>query len=645
MASERFAAKELTTEQINKLRETARLIRGDVLKMTTLAACGHPGGSMSSCEAFLLLWSFAKVFPNDPFRDDRDRIVVSHGHTAPGIYATLARLGFCDPQEAVATFRLLGSPFEGHAERTVPGVEWDTGNLGQGLSAACGFALAAKIRGLDSHVFCLMGDGEQQKGQQDEARRFAAKYKLTNLTALVDYNELQISGSIHEVMPQKIDEEYRADGWRVITVDDGHDFAKLYSAVREALNDTSAPACIIFKSVMGKGVSFMENDHKWHGAALSKDLCVKALAELGLDDDLDRLAALRSKYKPRPVEHPGGEIPRIKLGKPKTYGPNEHLDCRAAFGNVMTEIAELNKDTKKPPIAVLDCDLASSERTTGFAKLLPGNFFQSGIQEHHTAAMGGALSVSGVLTIFADFAVFGIDETYNQHRLNDINHSALKLITTHVGLDVGEDGKTHQCIDYVGVMSNFFGFKQVLPCDPNHTDRLVRWALSIPGPVHLGMGRRKVPIITDETARPFYGDHYSFEYGRMDLVRNGHSAAILALGTTLGEAVAAHEQLKADNISAMVLGVSCPKSIAREDLAAAAETGLIITVEDHVVHTGLGARIASALMDYELAQNVKLVRLGVTRYGGSGTPEALYRTFGIDAPSIAAAVKKALNAG
>ncbi|MBN1809582.1 MAG: transketolase [Planctomycetes bacterium] len=642
MLPPRFKGKKLAEEEITALKETARLVRGDILKMTTLAACGHPGGSMSSCEAMLLLWKYASVDPGAPRDENRDRIVVSHGHTAPGAYAVLARLGFCNVDEAVATFRLLGSPFEGHVEQTVPGAEWNTGNLGQGLSAACGFALSAVILGRDYHTYCIMGDGEQQKGQIAEARRFAAKYGLDNLTALVDYNELQISGSIHTVMPQDIRKEYAADGWKVVEVEDGHDPQAMYGALRKATRTGKKPTCIIFHSTMSKGVSFMENDHQWHGKALPVDKCRQALEELGLEDDIDRLAEIRKNYRPHAVEHPGGSVPKIELGTAAYYGPGDKTDCRGAFGKTLAAVGEANRQAERPPIAVLDCDLASSERTTEFAKILPGNFFQAGIQEHHTAAMGGALSVSGVLTLWADFGVFGVDETYNQHRLNDMNHSALKLVTTHVGLDVGEDGKTHQCIDYVGVMGNFFGYRQVLPCDPNHTVHALRWGLSADGPVHIAMGRRKVPVVIDAEGKAFYGEGYRFEYGRMDVVRKGSRAAVLALGTTLGEAIEAHGILKAKGIDVTVMGVSCPKCPSREDLTAAAETGLIVTVEDHNVNTGLGARVASALMEHGLGGKTRLIRLGVDRYGGSGTPEALYRAFHIDGASIAATVEGAL---
>ncbi|RLF27062.1 MAG: transketolase, partial [Thermoplasmata archaeon] len=180
-----FAQKKLTNEEAENLREMARQVRGDILRMTTLAGCGHPGGSMSSADIYVTVWSNANVHPDNRLDPSRDRVVVSHGHTSPGVYAVLGRLDFFDLKEAVATFRLAGSPFEGHIERSVPGVEWSTGNLGQGLSAGCGFALSSKLKGVETnHVFVLMSDGEQQKGQVSEARRFAKKFGLNNLTVI-----------------------------------------------------------------------------------------------------------------------------------------------------------------------------------------------------------------------------------------------------------------------------------------------------------------------------------------------------------------------------------------------------------------------------------------------------------------------------
>ncbi|MCK4506766.1 MAG: transketolase, partial [Candidatus Aegiribacteria sp.] len=210
-----FKPLELSSDLRRNLEDFCRNARGDILRMTTLAGSGHPGGSMSSLEIFALLWSQANVDPCSPLKDGRDRIIVSHGHTSPAVYATLGRLGFFDLERAVSTFRKAGSPFEGHIERSVPGVELTTGNLGQGVSAAAGMALADRSRGIHNHVWAVTGDGEHQKGQIAEARRFIRAYGLNNITVVVDCNGLQICGRTDRVMYTDIASEYHADGWDV----------------------------------------------------------------------------------------------------------------------------------------------------------------------------------------------------------------------------------------------------------------------------------------------------------------------------------------------------------------------------------------------------------------------------------------------
>ena len=176
-----------------------------------------------------------KVDPKNPKMESRDRVVISHGHTSPATYSTLASCGFFNIDDAISQFRLAGSIYEGHVEPDVPGIEWASGNLGQGLSAGCGFALANKLKNIDNHTFVLMGDGEQQKGQLAEARRFAVKYNL-NITGFIDYNQLQISGDINKVMPQYILENYLSDGWDVIEID-GHDLVEIRDAILDAVQN------------------------------------------------------------------------------------------------------------------------------------------------------------------------------------------------------------------------------------------------------------------------------------------------------------------------------------------------------------------------------------------------------------------------
>jgi transketolase len=632
MGGKRFDAEKLDEGSLKRLSDLARLTRGDILKMTTLAGSGHPGGSMSSIDFYLVLYSYANVYPQSPSDRNRDRIVISHGHTSPGVYSALGRIGFFPIEAAIATFRKAGSPFEGHAEKGVPGLEWNTGNLGQGLSAGCGFALGSKILKRRFHVFVAMGCGEQQKGQISEARRFAIKYGLDNLTVIVDYNCRQISGVTQEIMPQNVSKNFESDGWKVMEVD-GHQFQEIYTALREATL-SKHPTVIIAHTTMGKGISFMEGKEEFHGRALTLEEYKKAIQELGVEDDLDRYRQIREKetFPFHGRKYPM-EVPSVQTGNSRSYEKDQKLDNRSAFGNALVDIAKANVREGSPlPVTVFDCDLASSVKTAGFAKQFPDHFFQGGIQEHNTATIAGAISTVGLLSFFADFGVFGVDETYNQHRLNDINETNLKLICTHDGLDVGEDGKTHQCIDYVGVMQNLFGYKVIVPADPNQTDRVIRYVAKTHGNFLVAMGRSPIPILLTEEGTPLFSSSYQFQYGHADLIRNGKDAAIITTGGMVYRAVQAWQKLREKAIQVQILNISCLSDLDVEAILKAAETGIIITYEDHHVQTGLGSLVANFLAGHGLG--IRFRKLGISQYGSSGKPDDLYRMQGLDVESL-----------
>jgi transketolase len=642
MSEKGFQAAKLSNETRDRLKDLARQCRGDILKMTTLAGCGHPGGSMSSLEMYLLLWSLANVAPDRIHDPGRDRIVVSHGHTAPGVYSVLGRLGFVNADEAVAHFRQAGSLFEGHVERTVPGCEWSTGNLGQGLSAACGFALSARLLKKSFRVYCVMGDGEQEKGQIVEAQRFAAKYHLTNLIAFVDRNYLQISGDTRAVMPMDVAAQYRASGWNVIDCKDGNDFDQVYAATRHALAFDNAPTLVIAETIMSRGVPFMENKEEWHGKALPEADCRKALEILGLADDIEKYKAMRKAFRPG-VHHEAFLPPvNIKIGEPRTYPVDKPSDCRGAWGVALEDIAKLNKDdATSSPMAVFDCDLASSVRTTQFAKILPENFFQAGIAEHHTSAMAGAVSTQGVVSFWSDFAAFGTDEVYNQNRLNDINNSNLKLVLTHAGVDVGEDGRTHQCIDYVANFRSLYGFRVIVPADPNETDRAIRFAASHDGNYLVAMGRSKLLPVAGADGKPLFAGDYQFEYGKATFIREGKDACIIAMGMMIPRALKVHEILKAKGISAAILNMSSPTAPDNATLRKAASAKVVATYEDHCVRTGLGAVVTEWLDEHGLTPC--LLRFGIPRYASSGEPDELFKLLGIDPETVAELIEQNLK--
>ena len=264
-----------------ELQRLANNVRLGIIEGVYNAGCGHPGGSLSIADILTYLYfEEMRVNPKDPSNPDRDRFVLSKGHTAPALYATLAERGFF-PKEELKTLRRTDSRLQGHPDmKGVPGVDMSTGSLGLGFSAACGMALSGKISGKDYRVYSIVGDGESEEGQVWEAAMFAAHYGLDNLTLVVDWNGLQIDGAVTEVMdPTPHDEKLRAFGWNVISID-AHDFDQIESAFLMAKANKGKPTAIIAKSTKGKGVSYMENACEWHGQAPKEDLYRVAVADL-----------------------------------------------------------------------------------------------------------------------------------------------------------------------------------------------------------------------------------------------------------------------------------------------------------------------------------------------------------------------------
>lgn len=628
----------LDQDDFEELRQRALRARRSVLTATTVAASGHPGGSLSSMEIYTLLYGTARLRHLDPRWPGRDRVVISHGHTSPGAYCALAEAGFFSASAVEAHFRQAGSVFEGHVERSVPGIEWSSGNLGQGLSAGVGLAIGARLTDESWSTLVAMSDGEQQKGQIGEARRLAVKEKLGNLTAIVDWNGIQISGHTADVMPVPLAADWAADGWLVYECD-GHDLEALHAALVEA-HDDGVPSVVLARTQIGHGVSFMCGEAEFHGRALNVDEYARAMGELG--GDVDRLGAAvvarAGECQVEPLEH---RTPPVTFapGTPRNLDAGAKVDNRSAWGHALCDVARENPDL---PIAVFDCDLAVSVKTGEFASLRPSGFIQCGVGEHNAATAAGALStVPGALSVWSDFGVFGIDEAYNQQRLNDINGAALKLVVTHCGLDVGEDGKTHQCLDYVGAFRDQFGWSVIVPADANQTDRAVRAALAMQGNVAVAMGRSKLPVIVDAQGAPLFSGDYVFEYGRIDWAREGTDGCVLVMGTVANAAVEASEKLHAENISVAVGIVSSPLSLDDEAMAIAAALPVVVTVEDHGVGSGLGASVASWMA--ERTHHAALTSVGVRTYQASGTAHDVMARAGLDADGIAAAVRAAIG--
>jgi Transketolase, N-terminal subunit len=267
--------------KINELKQIAANIRLGAVEAVYSASSGHPGGSMSIADLLAYLYFVEmKIDPKNPKWEDRDRLVLSKGHTSPALYSVLAERGYF-PKEDLKTFRQIDSYLQGHPDmKGVPGVDMTTGSLGLGISAACGMALAGKIDNKDFRVYAILGDGELGEGQVWEAAMFAAHYKLDNLCAFVDFNGLQIDGKITDVMNSTpIDKKFEAFNWNVIVID-GHDFCQIADAVNTAKTVKGMPTMVVMKTTKGKGVSYMENKEGWHGKAPNKDEYELAVSEI-----------------------------------------------------------------------------------------------------------------------------------------------------------------------------------------------------------------------------------------------------------------------------------------------------------------------------------------------------------------------------
>lgn len=635
---------QLSTEELQQLAGMRKRCARRILLSTSLAASGHPGGSLSSLDLLLVTYGLMSHKPSEPLWQERDRVVMSIGHISPGVYSVLSEYGYFTEEDFLTGFRRAGSGFPGHVEKIVPGVEWDTGNLGQGLSTGVGMAMALKLKGSSRKVIVYMGDGDLQKGQAAEAMRFAHKYKLNNLMVIVDRNHLQICGSTEEIMPSNIRGLFASCGWNVDILDDGHDYHKVFkklSAVYTGrIADTEHPTVIIANTIMGKGISFMENLAKYHGSPLKIDQLAQAFAELGVENDYDRWVQLRTM----PVATATRLVnkacyPKIEAGTAVVYAADKKTDCRSAYGTALYELAKINNiPGKTPKIVGISCDLEGSVKMGDFRKHMPEAFLECGIQEHHAATMAGAISREEMATFFSTFGVFAVSEVYNQNRLNDINHTNVKVVATHLGLDVGEDGPTHQGIDYIGLMRNYFNFQVFIPADPNQTDRVIRHVATTAGNHFVGMGRSKMGMVLAEDETPFFGSGYTFTPGKGDWVRRGAAGTIISYGAVSPSVMAAWRQLQDEGISVSVLLMASIVPFDKQSVIEAVQSGgPLLTVEDHHVDTGVGAIVATILADEGLSCRFK--RLGVNHYGSSGKPSDLYAEQGLDSQGIVEAFK------
>lgn len=629
----------LNPEHLDFLSALSKACRHSIIAMVSKAQSGHPGGSLSSIDYLSLLYAFV-------LSQTGEKIVISNGHISPAVYGILAELGYIPKEEVLQTFRRANSVYEGHVTRHARGVFYGTGPLGIGVSAAAGFALAEKLKKSSRKVFAVMGDGEAQEGQVYEMIHFASKYRLDNFILFVDYNEVQLSASLTEIMPIDLKAVFEAAKWHVIEVD-GHDFQALWKALGEAYEITGKPIVLIGKTLMGKGVDFMEEDGKnlkatWHGSAPNAELAAKTLQQLeSTEYEKKILGDFQQHIRFQPLEpvflEPLSSL-NVDTGTPLLYENTSLTDCRTAYGMALLDLAKLN-----PQVLALTADLRGSVMTKFLAEEYADRHIECGIAEQNMISVAGGLGLDGFIPFVSTFGAFMSSRAKDQARVNDINQTNVKMVATHCGLSVGEDGPTHQAIDDAGSFLGMFYTMVIEPADPNHTDRIIRYIASHYGNFYVRMGRHKFPVLVKEDGTPFYDTAYQYEYGKTDLIRSGNNLTIAAMGSMIQEALKARENFMKHNphMSIEIVAVSSIKKFDQTLLDSIQKTKKILTLEDHNTFSGLGSQLARFLAKENL-QVEQFIMLGVEHYQFSGKAEELYKAAGISSGCIEEKIKSML---
>nr|WP_068886746.1 transketolase [Pedobacter panaciterrae] len=607
----------------NQLQEKANLIRKWCLRATTAAGSGHPTSCLSAADITTVLFDkYLSYDIKNPLNLHNDRFVLSKGHAAPLLY-TLFGMAGAYPLKEILRLRKFDSRFEGHPTPKFVYAEAATGSLGQGLSVGAGLALLAKREKIDNKTFILLGDGELAEGQFWEAANFAGYHQLDNLIAIADINRLAQSGpTMFGWDLHKYTERFRAFGFEVIEID-GHDLKAVDDAFREAIAQKHGkPVAIIAQTIKGKGISFLEDKEGWHGKVLDEEQLQKAILELGPTDDQLRFDLKQPDITLLPV--PGSINSTINL----SFNRDQEHATREVFGLSITEIGKKNKD-----IYVLDADVKNSTFSLDYLKAFPGRFIECFIAEQNMVSVAVGLSRLGKIPIVATFAAF-LTRAADQIRMARVSEANIKFVGSHVGVSIGEDGPSQMGLEDIalfGTLPNTIIFQ---PADAMATTQLTALMVNYQGIVYLRTLRSKTPLL--------YNEQEVFEIGGSKLLRQSSEdqLTIAATGITVYEALKAADLLKKEGINVRVMDCYCINPIDQSTLVRCiAETihPILITVEDHFVHGGMGDFAMNAVTPSD--KMVQVIKMAVSHISHSGKMDELQEEAGISSSAIVKRVR------
>ena len=599
-------------------RELGQQLRVDSIRSSDAAGSGHPTSSMSAADLIAVLianhlhYDFDK--PDDP---RNDHLIFSKGHASPLYYSFLKAAGAITDDELL-TFRKLGSRLEGHPTPVLPWVDVATGSLGQGLPIGVGVALAGKrLDQLPYRVWVLCGDSEIAEGSIWEAFEHAAFNKLDNLTAIIDVNRLgQTRQTMHGWDLDSYADRALAFGWHAIEID-GHDVDAIDRAYTEAAEARDRPTVIVAKTKKGKGASEVEDQEGKHGKPLSdpkegdRGARRRAVTDrVGGQADGKRRASPDRHRRRRPVAK---------------WGPDDEVATRRAYGDALAALG-----SERPMSSRSTARCRTRRISELFAKAHPDRYFEMFIAEQQMVAAAVGLQVRHYRPFASTFAAF-FSRAYDFVRMAAISRARMCLVGSHAGVSIGEDGPSQMALEDLAIFRAVHSSTVLYPSDPNQAAALVRAMADYPGIAYMRTTRGATPTI--------YGPDDRFEIGGSTVLRSSDDdqVTLIGAGVTLHEALKAADELSAQGIAARVIDLYSVKPVDEETVRqAAADTGAIITVEDHWPEGGIGDAVLSALAEVE---GVRVHKLAVTGMPGSGTPAELLHEFGIDSDAIVAAAQ------
>ncbi|WP_336206120.1 transketolase [Nonomuraea sp. LPB2021202275-12-8] len=600
------------------LSELAAQLRVDSVRASAAAGSGHPSSSMSAADLMAVLFSCHLRYdfgrPDDPAND---HLIFSKGHASPLLYSLFKAAGVVSDEELLS-FRKRGSRLEGHPTPRLPWVDVATGSLGQGLPVGVGVAMAGRLEHMPYQVWVLCGDSELAEGSIWEAAEHAGNEGLANLTLIVDVNRLGQRGPTrHGWDVGAYARRFGAFGWHTVEID-GHDAGQIDFALGDARNTRRRPTVILAKTRKGEGVLEVENREGAHGKALKDP--ERAVEELGGQRSMT-IEIQHPQSRGEPHRFAGGvlTLPEFKAG--------DEVATRTAFGEALVALG-----TARGEVVVLDGEVADSTKTQGFATAFPERFFEMFIAEQQLVGAAVGMAVRGWIPYAATFAAF-LTRAHDFIRMAGVSQSSIRLVGSHAGVSIGEDGPSQMGLEDLAMMRAVYGSTVLYPCDANQAAALTAEMADLFGVSYLRTTRGATPVIYQPGER--------FPVGGSRVLRQSSSdrATIVAAGITVHEALAAADALAGEGIQVGVLDMYSIKPIDAAALVeAATTTGNLITVEDHRPEGGLGDAVLDAVSEL----GPRVVKLAVHGLPGSATPEEQLADARIDRHAVVAAVKRLL---